>query len=204
MSPSTTGMAASSTLVRSCSTIGADSSMPATGTPRSASGTATRPVPIASSSARPPPASAASLSTVGPSTSGANMPVPGVSYRRAASPSQISMGPTLPALPRRRPPGLRCPVAIDPGATLTPHFRDFLPGWVGRQPWYEGPAPPVRLTLVGAYRLADRDGEVGLETHLIGDGTAVYQVPMSYRGAPLPGAALIATATHSVLGDRWI
>jgi hypothetical protein len=95
-------------------------------------------------------------------------------------------------------------VAIDPGATLTPHFRDFLPGWVGRQPWYEGPAPPVRLALVGAYRLADRDGEVGLETHLVGDGTAVYQVPMSYRGAPPPGTALIATATHSVLGDRWI
>ncbi|WP_311774392.1 hypothetical protein [Micromonospora carbonacea] len=56
-----------------------DSSMPVTGTPRSASGTATRPVPTANSSAAPSPASVASRSTVGPSTSGANMPTPGVS-----------------------------------------------------------------------------------------------------------------------------
>lgn len=94
-------------------------------------------------------------------------------------------------------------MAIDPGATLTPHFRDFLPGWVGRQEWYAGSAP-VRLALVGAYRLEDRDGEVGLETHLVGDGSAVYQVPMSYRGAPLPAGDLIATAEHSVLGTRWV
>jgi hypothetical protein len=79
MSPTTTGIVASSTLARSTSTIGTDSSIPVTGTPLSASGTATRPVPIASSRARPPPASSARRSTVGPSTSGANMPVPGVS-----------------------------------------------------------------------------------------------------------------------------
>ena len=79
MSPITTGIVASSAFSRSRATIGADSSMPVTGTPRSASGTATRPVPTASSSARPPPASSASRSTAGPSTSGANMPVPGVS-----------------------------------------------------------------------------------------------------------------------------
>ena len=79
MSPMTTGIAASSAFSRSRATIGADSSMPVTGTPRSASGTATRPVPMASSSTRPPPASATSRSTVGPSTSGANIPSPGVS-----------------------------------------------------------------------------------------------------------------------------
>ena len=79
MSPTTTGMVVSSTLVRSWSIIGWDSSIPVTGTPRSASGTATRPVPMASSSARPPPASSTSRSTVGPRTSGANMPAPGVS-----------------------------------------------------------------------------------------------------------------------------
>jgi hypothetical protein len=34
----------------------------------------------------------------------------------------------------------------------------------------------------------------------------VYQIPMTYRDAPLPGAEdhLIATAEHSVLGPRWI
>ncbi len=88
------------------------------------------------------------------------------------------------------------------GATLTPHFREFLPGWVSRQPWYDGAGGA--LAMVGSFRLEDRDGEVGLETHLLGDGSAVYQVPMSYRGAPLPAGDLIATAEHSVLGTRWI
>ena len=56
MSPAITGMAVSSALVRSCSIIGRDSSMPVTGTPRRARGMATRPVPMANSSARPSPA----------------------------------------------------------------------------------------------------------------------------------------------------
>ena len=79
MSPTMTGIVASSAFVRSLSIIGTDSSMPVTGTPRPASGTATRPVPMANSSAAPPAASAASRSTAGPTTSSANMPVPGVS-----------------------------------------------------------------------------------------------------------------------------
>jgi hypothetical protein len=29
---------------------------------------------------------------------------------------------------------------IHPGATLTPHFRDFLPAWLILQPWYLGTA----------------------------------------------------------------
>ena len=71
MSPTTTGMSAR--LRWSSSTIGWDSSIPVTGTPRSASGIATRPVPIASSRAGPSPASPARKSTAGSSTSGANM-----------------------------------------------------------------------------------------------------------------------------------
>jgi len=27
---------------------------------------------------------------------------------------------------------------IDPGATLTPHFHNFLPDWLPRKPWYVG------------------------------------------------------------------
>jgi hypothetical protein len=38
MSPAITGTAASSTLLRNCSIIGCDNSMPVTGTPRSAGG----------------------------------------------------------------------------------------------------------------------------------------------------------------------
>jgi hypothetical protein len=96
---------------------------------------------------------------------------------------------------------------IHVGATLIPHFRDFLPGWVARQPWYAGSGIPS-LRPIGWFRFEDPAGEVGLETHLVHDGTGVHQVPMTYRGAPMPGpaaaSALIAEAEHSVLGRRWI
>jgi hypothetical protein len=97
---------------------------------------------------------------------------------------------------------------VHPGAVLSPHFRDFLPPWVARQPWYRGNGIPS-LTPVGYFRFEDPDGEVGVETHLVSDGLALYQVPMTYRGTPVnavpaAGTALITTAEHSVLGTRWI
>jgi hypothetical protein len=46
-----------------------------------------------------------------------------------------------------------------------------------------------------------------METHLLqtADGL-ILQVPVTYRGAPLPGieSLLITTAQHSVLGKRWV
>jgi hypothetical protein len=98
---------------------------------------------------------------------------------------------------------------IHPGATLTPHFRDFLPQWVARQPWYSGTSI-TPLSPVGYFRFEDPAGQVGIETHLVTDGSTLYQLPMTYRDAPLrhesPNWAdpLIATAEHSVLGTRWI
>lgn len=78
--------------------------------------------------------------------------------------------------------------------------------WVPHQPWL-GRADASSLTKLGSYRFDDPDGEVGMETHLLGtaDGQ-VLQVPLTYRGAPLPGAegSLITTMTHTSLGDRWI
>ena len=47
--------------------------MPATRTPRCASGNAIRPVPIANSSALPSPASSASRSAAGSTTAGSNI-----------------------------------------------------------------------------------------------------------------------------------
>jgi len=79
MSPGTTGIVASSAFFRNCAIIAVDISMPVTAIPLSLSGTATRPVPIANSSARPPAASSASRSTAGPNTSAENIPAPGVS-----------------------------------------------------------------------------------------------------------------------------
>jgi hypothetical protein len=60
---------------------------------------------------------------------------------------------------------------------------------------------------VAGFRFDDPAGEVGIETMLVSaDGEIVYQVPLSYRGAPLPDrdAWLIGTSEHSVLGRRWI
>jgi hypothetical protein len=90
---------------------------------------------------------------------------------------------------------------IHAGATLTPHFREFLPAWVADQPWYEGTGA---LRPAGFLRFEDPAGEVGMETHLLHDGQAVYQVPLTYRPGPLEGGVLVATAEHSVLGTRWI
>jgi hypothetical protein len=95
--------------------------------------------------------------------------------------------------------------------TLTPSFQDFLPGWIARQPWYPGSAAPA-LRPVGFFRLEDPAGAVGMETHLLSDGSLLFQIPVTYRGAPLAQladsssgpAALIAEAEHSELGDRWI
>ncbi|MFC4004964.1 hypothetical protein ACFS2C_27875 [Prauserella oleivorans] len=91
---------------------------------------------------------------------------------------------------------------IHRGATLTPPFEEFLPAWVLRRPWYRG-GDDAALTPVGWFRLEDPAGEVGIETHLLTDGTCVYQVPLTYRSAPIE-APLVATAEHSVLGTRWI
>ncbi|WP_062005195.1 maltokinase N-terminal cap-like domain-containing protein [Arthrobacter alpinus] len=47
---------------------------------------------------------------------------------------------------------------------------------------------------------------MGVETLLVGAGNRVYQIPLTYRGAPLEGAQafLVGTMKHSVLGDRWV
>jgi predicted trehalose synthase len=51
---------------------------------------------------------------------------------------------------------------------------------------------------------------VGIETLLVvdesGDSPVLYQVPLTYRGAPLEGGhdALVGTMQHSVLGPRWV
>jgi hypothetical protein len=94
---------------------------------------------------------------------------------------------------------------VHPGATLVPHFRDFLPEWIARQPWCRGSGPEP-ISAVGFIRFEDPAGQVGLETHLVRRGPRIYQLPMTYRGAPLVGAepALIAVAEHSALGTRWI
>ncbi|MFI9629490.1 1,4-alpha-glucan branching protein [Streptomyces sp. NPDC052042] len=93
--------------------------------------------------------------------------------------------------------------------TLTPTKLELLTTWLPAQPWYHGKGQP-ELVRAGGFRLDDPEGEVGMEfmvvTDTSGDRPATYQVPFSYRGAPLAGAgeALIGTTEHGVLGRRWV
>lgn len=91
-------------------------------------------------------------------------------------------------------------------ATLTPTKPELLATWIPTQPWTNG-LDTTGLEPVGAYRFDDPAGEVGIETHLVRAAAgAVFQVPLTYRSAPLDGgeAYLVATMEHSVLGTRWV
>jgi hypothetical protein len=90
-------------------------------------------------------------------------------------------------------------------AELRPSKQELLETWLPQQEWYVGTGGG--LEHLGAYRFDDPAGEVGLETHLVRSGTGpVMQVPLSYRGSPLPDADkwLVCTMEHSVLGQRWV
>ncbi|WNM35239.1 1,4-alpha-glucan branching protein [Streptomyces sp. Li-HN-5-11] len=94
--------------------------------------------------------------------------------------------------------------------TMKPTKLELLSEWLPKQSWYVGEAAP-ELVKAGGFRLDDPEGEVGIEFLVVADTAArepvAYQVPMAYRGAALegaPGAALIGTSEHGVLGARWI
>src|SRR6476660_5453621 len=89
-------------------------------------------------------------------------------------------------------------------ATLTPSKIALLTRWVAGQPWAAG-VDAGSLEAVGAYRFDDPAGEVGIETHLVRTADdRLLQVPVTYRGAPLPDAPLVGQPEHSVLGTRWV
>jgi predicted trehalose synthase len=95
-------------------------------------------------------------------------------------------------------------------ATLEPTKLELLPEWMAQQRWYAAKGRVPRLRRLWSWRLDDPAGEVGIETLLVVDESGpepvVYQVPLTYRGAPLEGAhhALVGTTEHSVLGRRWV
>ena len=88
-------------------------------------------------------------------------------------------------------------------ATLTPNKLELMRGWLPRQAWFSGDASD--LEVVGQFRFVDPAGAVGVQVMLVRSAGVLYQVPLTYRGAPLDGAedALVGTMEHSVLGKRW-
>ncbi|MFH8369505.1 1,4-alpha-glucan branching protein [Streptomyces sp. NPDC018031] len=101
-------------------------------------------------------------------------------------------------------------MAVIHRTTLTPTKLELLTSWLPTQPWYRGDGSEPELSKAGGFRLDDPHGEVGIEFMVVsdaaGDRPGGYLVPLTYRGAPLPGAdrALLGTAEHGVLGRRWI
>ena len=97
-------------------------------------------------------------------------------------------------------------MAILHQAELRPSKLELIEAWAPSRPWFTAQEPGA-LSSVGAFRFDDPAGEVGVETLLVrvGEGP-VLQVPLTYRGAPLPGGepALVGTMEHSVLGPRWV
>ena len=93
---------------------------------------------------------------------------------------------------------------VHPNATLTPSKIDLMKAWLPGQPWFTG--DPSDLAQAGQFRFVDPAGAVGVQIMLVTSGGVLYQVPLTYRDAPLDGAesALIGTMEHSVLGSRWV
>ncbi|HEY5483552.1 MAG TPA: 1,4-alpha-glucan branching protein [Propionibacteriaceae bacterium] len=88
-------------------------------------------------------------------------------------------------------------------ARLTPNKLELMRAWLPTQAWFTGDASD--LAQVGQFRFVDPAGAVGIQIMLVTSGGILYQVPLSYRDAPLAGAedALVGTMEHSVLGTRW-
>jgi hypothetical protein len=93
-------------------------------------------------------------------------------------------------------------MAIIYKADLTPSKPELIGAWLDAQPWAgRGPGE-----ILGAYRFDDPEGEVGVEAFLVRRGDRLLHLPLTYRGAPLPGHEehLVGTLEHSVLGTRWV
>src|SRR5215213_4069994 len=92
--------------------------------------------------------------------------------------------------------------------TMVPTKLALLAEWLPRQPWYRDTGGPPALSRAGGFRLDDPAGEVGIEFIFVTDGTdgTTYQVPLTYRGAPLRETedGLLGSSEHGVLGRRWI
>jgi Maltokinase N-terminal cap domain len=100
-------------------------------------------------------------------------------------------------------------MAVIHNTTMNPGKLELLAAWLPDQPWYQGAGRP-ELARVGGFRLDDPQEETGIEFMVVTDGAGdravTYQVPMTYRAAPLAGSdsALIGTSQHGVLGLRYL
>jgi len=99
---------------------------------------------------------------------------------------------------------------IHKGANITPTKLELIDAWMGRQRWYAGKGTSPSVRRLASWRLGDPAGEVGVEVLVVADDSGpspvTYQVPLTYRAAPVPelAPALVGVMEHSVLGTRWV
>ncbi|MEO7270158.1 MAG: phosphotransferase [Knoellia sp.] len=99
---------------------------------------------------------------------------------------------------------------IHKGASITPTKLELIDAWMGTQRWYAAKGTSPSLRRLASWRLGDPAGEVGVEVLIVADDSGpspiTYQVPLTYRGAPVAGleGALVGIMEHSVLGTRWV
>jgi len=93
---------------------------------------------------------------------------------------------------------------VHPESVIKPTKLELAAAWLPKQPWFSGTADDIAIP--GRFRFTDPAGEVGIETLLVTSRGVTYQMPVTYRGAPLDGAesSLITTMDHSILGPRWV
>lgn len=89
-------------------------------------------------------------------------------------------------------------------ATISPTKIELARTWLPKQVWFNGDAE--RAEMLDRFRFEDPAGEVGVETFLLQVGQDIYQLPVTFRAAPLEGAeeGLIGTTEHTVLGTRYV
>jgi len=86
----------------------------------------------------------------------------------------------------------------------------MLPAWVAQQRWYAGKGRVPVLRRIGGLRLQDPAGDVDIDVHLLLDESAqtrtTYQVPLTSRRAPLPGAqhALVGPTQEGGTDTRYV
>lgn len=89
-------------------------------------------------------------------------------------------------------------------AGISPTKIEMARTWLPQQVWFTG--DPEQVEMLDRFRFVDPEGEVGVETFLLSSGDAIYQLPVTFRAAPLEGAeeGLIGTTEHTVLGTRYV
>lgn len=86
-----------------------------------------------------------------------------------------------------------------------PGVPDYLDSWMTRQRWFAGKSRAPQLEVIGGFGLADPVGNAVIRVYFVLDHAEhplLYQVPLTERTVPLPGAENALVATFEVESGR--